>query len=668
LGEIEIVVVPSRYSKLSGVWNGLLSRYHYLGNGPLCGAQLRYLVRSERYGWLGGLSFSAATWRLKARDEWIGWGEAARRAHLPEVVCNSRFLIVPTVRVPHLASHVLGRVVRRLAQDWEARYGYRPLLVESFVDRSRFLGTTYRAANWEWVGQTAARSDPHRNGKVSHGQKDVYLYPLARDCRRKLCAVPERPLGSCPPLQAPADWVEEEFGRVEWYDKRLRERLYVLARDFYAQPGELIPQVCQGSEAKMKAAYRFFQNKQVQMPVVLRPHIEATVDRVKEHEVVLAVQDTSTLNYTAHAAEEMGPINTTKDAAVGLLLHDTVAFTTEGTPLGLLDVQCWARDPQVAGKGQQRKKLPLEAKESIKWLRSYQAVAEVQEACPETLLVSVGDREADLYELFAEAGGRPQGPKLLVRAEKTRNRTVDATTQDTQQRLWARMAQEPIAGYREIAIPRRGSRGARTATLAVRFAALTLQSPRGKDLPAVPLWAVYALEEEPPPEVKEPLEWMLLTTVPTADFEQAAVRLAWYARRWGIEVFHRVLKSGCRIEDRRLNTADRIEACLAIDLVIAWRIYLLTKQGRETPNVPCDQFLDEEEWKVLAIRSNKPVDKPPPLREAVRMVAALGGFVGRKGDGEPGTTTLWRGLTRLAAMVDGYRLALSLSADARASP
>lgn len=418
----------------------------------------------------------------------------------------------------------------------------------------------------------------------------------------------------------------------------------------------------------MKGAYRFFENEPAQMSVLLRSHIEATVDRVREERVVLAVQDTSSLNYTPHAAQDMGPINTTKDGAVGLLLHDTLAFTTEGTPLGLLDVQCWARDPQTAGKRDQRKELPLEAKESIKWLRSYQAVAEVQEACPETLLVSVGDREADLYDLFAEAAGRPEGPKLLVRAEKSRNRRVDAATKESQEPLWARMAQEPIAGHREIAIPRRGSRPARTAKVALRFAPLTLQPPRDKDLPAVPLWAVYALEQEPPPELKEPLEWMLLTTVPTTDSEQAAARLAWYARRWGIEVFHRVLKSGCRIEDRSLKTVAGIEACLAIDLVVAWRVYLLNKQGRETPDLPCDLFLDEEEWKVLAIRFDKPLDRPPPLREAVRMIAALGGFLGRKSDGEPGTQTLWRGLIRLTAMAEGYRLALTASADARASP
>jgi hypothetical protein len=480
-------------------------------------------------------------------------------------------------------------------------------------------------------------------------------------------------------LESPKDWVEEEFGRVAFYDARLKERLYRLARDFYAQPGVLIPQVCEGSEAKMKGAYRFFNNEQVNLQTLLQPHVEATVERIKRtlrvrgQRVVLAVQDTTTLNYTAHPAEKgLGPINTTQNDAVGLLLHDTLAFTMEGTPLGLLDVQCWARDPEERRKGHERKELPIEQKESVKWLKSYRAVSEVQALCPDTTLVSVGDREADLYELFAEAAQSAEGPKLLVRAEKSRNRSCTSTFEVEQAGLWERMKSEAVAGYQEVRIPRRGTRPARTAKLAVRFAEVTLQPPKGKPLPPVRVWAVSAHEVDFLPTVKEPVEWMVLTTVETRTFEEACERLRWYALRWGIEVFHRTIKSGCRIEDRRLNTGDRLESCLAIDLVVAWRIYLLTKQGRETPDVPCDVYLTEEEWKVLYAWKKKspPPDKPPPLRDAVRWIASLGGFLGRKGDGEPGTTTLWRGLERLAAMVEGYQLCLSMLSPhpARASP
>ena len=664
LGEIEIVPVSSRSSKASRIWNWLMAEYHYLGKGPLCGAQIRYLVHSSVYGWLGGLSFSAGTWRLKDRDEWIGWSEGARRANLQRVVCNSRFLIVPTVRVPNLASHVLSRCLSRLGADWEARYGYAPVLVETFIDPERFAGTCYRAANWTCIGETAGRSDGYRNGKVSSGRKAIYVKPLCGNWRSVLRREPETALGMGRSAAEAADWVEEEFGRVRLYDERLRRRLFVMTKDFFARPGVLVPEACEGSEAKTKGAYRFLENAQVDLKTLLRSHVEATVERVREQGVVLAVQDTTTLNYTSHRSTEgLGPINTTQDGGEGLVVHDTVAFTQAGTPLGVLDAQCWARDPEEAGKRARRKALPIEAKESYKWLRSYGVACELQRCCPETMVVSVGDREADIYELFYEAVSDAKGAKLLVRAERSRNRKVDET------RLWDRVGSEDVSGYQEIYIPGKGQRRARTAKLAVRYARVRLEPPRGKALPGIELWAVYAEEVEYASNVASPVEWMLLTTVEVRSFEEAAERLRWYAQRWGIEVYHRTLKSGCRIQDRCLRRADRLEACLAIDMVVAWRIFFLTKQGRETPDIPCDVFLSEEEWKALYTYKKRelPPSRPPSLREVVRMIASLGGFLGRKGDGEPGTTTMWRGLERLEMITEAYIMFKSVH-RARASP
>ena len=651
LGEVEVRPVSSRYSQDSQVWNGLMTQFHPLGRGPLCGAQIRYLIHSPAHGWLGGLSFSAATFRLQARDEWIGWSEAARRAHLHQVVCNSRFLILPTVRVPHLASHVLGRTLGRLPDDWTARYQYAPVLVETFVDPQRHDGVCYKAANWIPVGQTAARPTPYANGKISTGPKDVYVRRLRRDWRSVLCAEPDTPLGSTPRPDHPADWAEEEFGGVELYDPRLQTRLLTLVRDFYAQPGAAVPQACNGSEAKTRAAYRFFKNPRVQMQTLLRPHVDATVERIREHSVVLAAQDTTSLNYTAHPSTEgLGPIGEKKTKQVGLIMHDTLAFTVQGTPLGLLDVQCWARDAHEEGKKKDLKQVPIEQKESVKWLKSYRAVIEVQALCPDTMLVSVGDREADIYELFAEARHRAENPHVLVRAERSRKRKVGGVY------LWQRLEQERVAGYQELYIPRKGTRPGRNAKLSVRYAQVTLKPPRGKALPPVTVWAVLTREVGRVPAGAERVEWMLLTTVETTTFEQACERVAWYARRWGIEVYHRTIKSGCRIEDRQLGTDARLEACLAIDLVVAWRVYLLTTQARETPDIPCDVFLAEEEWQALHayVTDDRPPERAPGLRDAVRMIASLGGFLGRKGDGEPGTTSMWRGLQRLADITVAY--------------
>jgi len=676
LGEVTVEPVSSRYSAASRVWTELMQTYHYLGAGPLCGAQIRYLVRSARYGWLGALSFSAAARRLKSRDTWIGWSERAQRANLEKIVCNSRFMLAPSVQVANLASHVLAVSVRRVAQDWRARYGYEPVLVETFVDGQRFAGTCYRAANWVWVGQTAGRADGYRNGTQSTGPKEIYVFPLRPDWQRILGQEPPEPLRPRPARGPDAEWVDEEFGGARLYDGRLRRRLAELAKAFFAQPGALIPQACRGARAPSKAAYRFFANARVDMQNLLRGHVEATAQRLRPHAVVLAVQDTTTLNYTAHPATEgLGPINTQKDHGVGLILHDTLAFTVAGTPLGLLDVQCWARDPQAAGKKAQRNALPIEAKESVKWLRSYRATAAVQALCPTTLVVSVGDREADLHELFWEAQQTVAGPKLLIRAERTRRRKVEpaAAEEPTEpqepEELWQQLAAAPVAGQQGLAIPRQGARPARTATLEVRYAAVTLRPPERSAAPGVAAWAVYAREVGPPPEVAAPLEWMLLTTVAVETFAHAIERLQWYTRRWGIEVYHRVLKSGCRIEDRQLARAEGLESCLAIDLVVAWRIFWLVKQGRETPDVPCDVFLEEDEWTALyaTVRHEDPPPTPPTLREAVRMIAALGGFLGRKRDGEPGTTTVWRGLERLDNIVIGFRVARRLYAG-RAGP
>jgi hypothetical protein len=622
---------------------------------------MRYLVRSDAHGWLGALGFSSATWRLRKREEHIGWSEPARRANLGRVIGNSRFLILPSVEVANLASHVLGRALRQVENDWEARYGVAPVLVETFVDPERFAATSYRAANWTPIGPTAARADPYPNGKAASPPKDIYVYPLHPDWQSILCTEPERRLGEAPPHERPPqDWAEEEFGRVDWTDARLKARLCTLARDFMAQPGKPIPQLGDGSQAKTKAAYRFCDNPQVDLQTVLCPHIESTVERVRAHPVVLAVQDTSDLDYSHHpATKNLGPLQSIDDLTVGLKLHSTMAFTTGGTPLGLLDVQCWARDGSTEGQKNARKRLPIEEKESFKWIESYRRVAEAQRLCPDTMLVSVGDREADIYELFAEALANPAGPKLLIRAEKSRQRKIDPAEDEPHGYLWDHMARQPVADFQELLIPRKGSRRARKARLAVRFAPVTIQPPKGAKGGALSLWAVYAHEVDyDPAKVKEPLSWMLLTTVETTSAIQACKRLRWYAKRWGIEVYHRILKSGCRIEDRRLGEADRLEACLAIDMVVAWRVQWLAYQGRETPDIPCDVFLAEEEWKPLYahIHHQPPPDRPPTLAEAVWMIGKLGGHLGRLGGRPPGTMTLWRGICRLPDLSAGWVL------------
>jgi hypothetical protein len=414
-----------------------------------------------------------------------------------------------------------------------------------------------------------------------------------------------------------------------------------------------VPEACQ-SRSKTKAAYRFFDHPETHMDVLLKPHFEATQQRVAAEKVVLAVQDTTSLNYSTHpATENLGPIGSQQEGIIGLLVHSTMAFNLEGTPLGLLDVQCWARDAAAFGQKHERKQRPIEEKESSKWLKSFRRVAEVQRRSPATRLVSVGDRESDLYELFQEALRDAQGPWLLIRAEQ------DRRLAEGQEHLESWVAQQLVAGIQEIQVPRHRAQRARVARLEIRFARVSLQPPKNKkSLGALTLWAVLAQEVEAPLGIAS-VRWMLLTTCPVESFEAACEKLRWYTLRWGIEVYHRTLKSGCQIEERQLGAADRIEACLAIDLVVAWRIFHLAKLGREIPDVPCTVYFEDAEWKALVAyttRNPVPPTQPPSLREAMRMVATLGGFLGRKADGEPGTKTLWLGLQYLDVMTVMWKI------------
>jgi hypothetical protein len=528
-------------------------------------------------------------------------------------------------------------------------------LLETFIERGRFTGACYRAANWQLIGATTGRG---RQG-TGTTTKDVYLYPLCEDWKSMLCSLPDGTVSTRPPSPGrdPSDWIEEEFGSAALGDKRLVERLMQLGESFFAMPVANIPQAC-GTKAAAKAAYRFFDNDQISMGAILAPHFEATEQRVRNQEVVLVVQDTSSLNYTSHPLTEgLGPINTIGDKSIGLLLHDTMAFTPEGTPLGLLDVQCWARDKAEAGSRHDRHSKPIEEKESIKWLKSYRAVCEVQARSPHTRLIVMADREADIHELFAEHLKLRKRAELLIRAEKSRNRNV-ADDEEQIRHLWPFMNALNPAGLMEIVVPPRQDRPSRTARLEVRFASLTLKTPKRKPgLPDVPLYAVHAKELDAPDGGDESLEWMLLSTLPVTSFDEAKTALARYTKRWGIEIYHRVLKSGCRIEDRQLGAARRLENCLAIDMIVAWRIHHLTWLGRETPDVPCTVYFDDAEWKALVgfIHQTPMVPATPPtLRQAMIMVASLGGFLNRKSDGQPGTETIWRGLQRLDDITKAY--------------
>ena len=631
LGKISLHLIQADQEEKYELWKEMMQKHHYLRSSTLFGRQLKYLIISSRFGCIGGMGFSSPAWSLEDRDRLIGWDNEDRSLFLNFVVCNSRFLILPWIRVKNLASHVLSVSLSRLSEDWQKRYGYQPALVETFVDRKNYLGTCYKAANWLHVGTTKGRGRNDVGHCLSHSIKDVYVYQLKKDfCRGQL---PDQPL---------KDWIDREFKFVKLPNLSRKKRLIQLARTFYAHPTESIPSASSGPNAKarIKGAYRFFSDDKIQMEDILASHYENTVLRAKEHPVVLALQDSTSLNYATHKGTKgLGSLSTEK-GSVGLMMHDTLAITPSGLPLGLLDIAVWARNPNNYGKKKDRRNKPIEEKESIKWLNSFKKVEQRSQQTTQTLWVSVGDREADIYELFELA--ESSHCELLIRAVQNRKTTEDLL-------LWDSLKQQESKGTMIVQLPKSGKRKAREAKLEIRFKKVDVIKTRSKQTTA--LWAILVTEVDVPKE-QDPVSWKLLTTLAVDDFEQACEKVEWYTKRWGIEVFHRTLKSGCKVEDRHFGDTEKIKRCLAIDLVIAWRIYYLTIQGRQTPDVGCESFLEELEWKTLLhykYQSPIPPENPPTLKEAIAIIAELGGYVPRKGC-HPGTQVMWRGLIKLHHM------------------
>ena len=437
-------------------------------------------------------------------------------------------------------------------------------------------------------------------------------------------------------------WTEEEFAKVDFKDKRLKERCQKIASDLEQQPTEPINQACE-DWTDTKAAYRFFDNKKVTPEKVIASHKSRTVKRMKKEKIVLAVQDICYLNYTRHPQTSgLGEIGKKELRQRGIVMHTTLAVTSQGQPIGVLTQEFFERPIGEARHTPAKlQKLPIEEKESHCWIKAFEQTIALR---PEGVqVVTVCDREADIYEMFVMA--QEQHADLLVRAN------ADRRLDEESKYLWAKTERQEQVGELTVDIVGNDKREARQATVSVRFCTVKLRPPwRPQKMPSVTLTAILVREEHPPVDIKEPIEWLLLTNTTVSDFAQAVQVVEWYCCRWQIEVFHKVLKSGCAIEDCRLQTATRLKNYIALMSVVAWRLQWLTYINRTDPLSPCTAVLTAIEWQALYMRMHKTSELPkkiPSTHQAIRWIAQLGGFLGRKSDGEPGITVIWRGWKRL---------------------
>lgn len=375
-------------------------------------------------------------------------------------------------------------------------------------------------------------------------------------------------------------------------DKRLEKRLMRILSDLTHHSDESIPAACQGW-AETKGVYRFCDNPRVDMEDILSGHKSATIERISQQPMVLIAQDTTFLNFAKEEAAGVGTLKRTQSE--NYLLHPSVAFTPMRDNLGVLGGKFWQRPEEKVAHLRTQK--PIEEKESYRWLESYELACKVQRQCPDTLILSVADREGDIHERFQLMQSKPAKERadILVRA-KCNRRTQADTDDDEHSYLWDELVSAQCAGQIEVKTPRSGNKPSRLAQLDVSYKEVEFCGKQGKHIQAVFMYAVYAKETNPP-EGEEAIEWMLLTSIPVESLGVAHAVIGWYCARWEIEIYFRILKQGCQVEELRLETDKRLLNCISVYMIIAWRIQTITMQSREHPDMPCDVIFSEREWK-----------------------------------------------------------------------
>jgi len=617
-----LVEVSRKQDELFRTWNELIETEHPLHNSRMVGRQIRYLIGSA-YGWVGALGFGSCALRLAPRDEWIGWDEPARRRFQDRVLDMRRFLIRPKVHCENLASRVLSMAAEHVGPDFARQYGFDPWLLESFVNTEAYEGTCYQAANWLCVGESSGRG---RNGpnEPKVARKEVYVYELNRRWREQMGIVPKHerlaPVSLEESLHS-EQWVETEFREANLGHQDATQRLLRIAQAKAQNPSASYAECFAGNRHELKAYYRFIGQKREQMSPagILGGHRRQTIRRIKGYRRVLAIQDTTDLDFSARLhCNDLGDIGKNQTGAVsqGLKMHSVLALNEAGLPLGVLGTNIYASHFGSEEKAPNR---PIEEKESYRWLRTIDDLREISAWAPATELIAVGDRESDLFELFEYRRRKARNIHLLVRAR------YDRCLEEEPTKLFAYLQALPVMSEARLAVPRqREKKGkpsqpgriglpARQAKVQLRWGKVTISAPQTaqtRHMAAVELYALLLTEGDPPQGAK-PLRWVLLTTVPIESPKQALRCLRWYTRRWRIEEWHRVLKNGCHIEAHQHQSAAKLARAIAIDTVMAWRVMLLTLLGREAPDMFCKLIF--EPWECRLLEQLQPLVVPETM-------------------------------------------------------
>ena len=446
--------------------------------------------------------------------------------------------------------------------------------------------------------------------------------------------------------------IAAELDGIDLGDIRLNQRSQQIIESLGANPEASINASCNGWNETL-AAYRFFDHSSIRPEDILKPHIEATQRRIREQPVVLIAQDTTELDYTDHPPADARCLNT-KDR-FGLYDHTHLAVTPGGLSLGVVGVEYFDRDEEGLGKSKERRKLPIEEKESLRWLTGYRLACELSRDCPETQIVSIADREADVYDIFMEAEKQAdehtQAAAFIIRAKSPRSlpeRDPEAGPH-AYKKVRDEVSNSELRSTQTINLPRTPKRAARTAQLEVRAIHVTVKPPHDRSYLPTVNYNVVLVEEVDGPGDGTDVSWLLITSLPVDTLDEIQLVINYYIARWTIEVYFRVFKTGCQVEKIQLETLPRLKNCLAFYKIIAWRIMYLTYFNRECPTLPCDVVFADCEWKSVSrvVTSKELPVTPPTLSEFMKLLTQLGGYNNRKTESPAGPQPVWVGIRRM---------------------
>lgn len=429
--------------------------------------------------------------------------------------------------------------------------------------------------------------------------------------------------------------LEQEVSHLKLGDRRRSKRFEKIVSRFVNSPSSSISQ--RGYDwSEIKGSYRFFNNEHVKESALMEGISKATHERCVQNEVVLCIQDTTDVAFDS-SAEGLGYLD--HGLGKGLMAHNILAIDSWGCPLGLLHQNIWARDHQQMGKTGGRRQRPVNDKESYRWLQGVKDSEHLLSDCKK--MISIADREADIYELFALL--RAPNSELLIRARHDRKTLLG-------NKMWAEVEQQALLAQFDLQVGHPRSEESRVAKMSIRAAMLVLAPPCHKEhLPAIFVYGLLVREESDCAAGK-PLEWMLVTSMRVDNAQMAMQLVKWYSYRWRIERFHYILKSGCRLEVLQLHKVAALRKAIILYSLCAFKLMQLLYESRINADQPATNFLSEQECQVAytcQYKAKLVQNLPLSLAKAVWLIARMGGYIGRNNDGPPGIKTLWRGLQKL---------------------